>query len=301
MMSSFWSIWVIVITLGSIFGCWWLLQSNSKGEAGEDGNAPTTGHVYDGIEEYDNPLPRWWFIMFVVTIAFALIYLALYPGLGNFKGFLGWSQESAWEAEIAKAEEKYGPIFAAYSQSSVEELQSNKKALLSGQRIFANNCAVCHGSAATGSYGFPNLADNDWLYGGDPAAIKASILNGRQGAMPGWGPILGEEGVSATAEYVMSLSGRDVNQRLATEGKAKYDANCAACHGPDGQGNTALGAPNLTDNIWLYGGSPELIKHSIRNGRNGKMPSHKALLGEDKVHLLTAYVYSLGRKDQKPE
>lgn len=297
-MSSFWSIWIIVITLGSIFGCWWLLQSNSKGEAGPDGQAPTTGHVYDGIEEYDNPLPRWWFMLFIATIIFSLVYLILYPGLGNFKGVLGWSQEKSWQEEKQKADEKYGPIFTAYANTSIEELQSNKKALLSGQRIFANNCSVCHGSAATGSYGFPNLTDNDWLYGGSPENIKTAILYGRKGAMPAWGAILGEEGVNAVAEYVMSMSGRDVDQRLLEEGKSKYDTTCAACHGLDGKGNIALGAPNLSDTTWLYGGSPGLIKHSIRNGRNGNMPAHQAILGEDKVHLVAAYVYSLSKKNQ---
>lgn len=296
-MSSFWSIWIIVITLGSIFGCWWLLHSNRKGtSSGGEGEIPTTGHSYDGIEEYDNPLPRWWFIMFIVTILFSLVYLVLYPGLGSFKGLLGWSQESAWEQEQQIAEEKYAPIFAAYSQSSIEELQDNRKALLSGQRIFANNCAVCHGSAATGSYGFPNLTDDDWLYGDTPASIKTTILDGRQGAMPGWGAVLGEDGVTAVAEYVMSLSGRDVDQKLLSSGKDKYDTTCAVCHGPEGEGNITLGAPNLSDSIWLYGGSPELIKHSIRNGRSGNMPAHRDLLGEDKAHLVTAYVYSLSNK-----
>lgn len=296
-MSSFWSIWIIVITLGSIFGCWWLLHSNRKGtSSGGEGEIPTTGHSYDGIEEYDNPLPRWWFIMFIVTILFSLVYLVLYPGLGSFKGLLGWSQESAWEQEQQIAEEKYAPIFAAYSQSSIEELQDNRKALLSGQRIFANNCAVCHGSAATGSYGFPNLTDDDWLYGDTPASIKATILDGRQGAMPGWGAVLGEDGVTAVAEYVMSLSGRNVDQKLLSSGKDKYDTTCAVCHGPEGEGNITLGAPNLSDSIWLYGGSPELIKHSIRNGRSGNMPAHRDLLGEDKAHLVTAYVYSLSNK-----
>ncbi len=296
-MSSFWNIWIIVITLGTIFGCWWLLQSNSKGERDEGGEVPTTGHIYDGIQEYDNPLPRWWFSMFVITIVFSLVYLLLYPGLGSFKGVLGWSQESAWQKEKQEADEKYGPIFAEYSKASIVELQSNRKALLSGQRIFANNCAVCHGSAATGSYGFPNLTDSDWLYGSEPDQIKTTISQGRRGAMPGWGPIIGEQGVTSVAEFVMSLSGRKVDAQLASKGKTLYETTCAACHGATGEGNILLGAPNLSDNIWLYGGSPELIRHSIRNGRNGNMPAHKDLLGNDKVHLVSAYVYSLTQGD----
>lgn len=294
-MTSFWSIWISVLTLGFIALNWWLLNANRKGTRNASGETPTTGHNYDGIEEYDNPLPRWWFVMYVVFILFALCYLLLYPGLGNFKGLLGWTQESAWQEEMQSAEENYGPIFAAYAQQSIEELQNNRKALLSGQRIFANNCALCHGSAARGSYGFPNLTDDDWLYGGTPETIKQSITQGRTGVMVPWGGTLGEQGVIATAEYVMSLSGREVDAQLAAAGKTQFDTYCVACHGTDGKGIQALGAPNLTDNTWLYGGSPELIKHTIRNGRNGSMPAHQQILGDDKIHLVTAYVYSLSR------
>ena len=296
-MSSFWSIWITVITLGSLIGCWWLLFATRKGEPSQDDQISSTGHTFDGIEEYDNPLPRWWFYLFIVTIIFAAVYLALYPGLGNYKGYFGWTQESAWEQEQNSAAEKYDPIVDAYAQQSIEELQSNQKALLSGQRVFANNCSICHGSAATGSRGFPNLTDADWLYGSDPDAIKTSIMHGRNGQMPPWGAVLGADGVEATAAYILSLSGRETDASKATAGKAHYSTTCIACHGMDGKGNTSMGAPNLTDNTWLYGGSIEDIKESIRSGRKGQMPAHKELLGEAKVHLLAAYVYSLSGKN----
>jgi len=265
-------------------------------QAGQD--TTTTGHVYDGIEEYDNPLPKWWFQAYLITVIFALGYLVLYPGLGTYKGVLGWTQEGAWEEQVQEAEEKFASLYAGYAAQPVESLINNEKALLSGQRIFANNCAVCHGSSGTGAYGFPNLTDNDWLYGGAGDTIKATIMDGRSGAMPAWLPIIGEANVKAVAEHVMGLGGRDVDQGLAKQGAQVFNTYCAACHSGDGTGNQALGAPNLTDNVWLYGGSPELIKHSIRNGRIGTMPSHERLLGNDKVHLLAAYVYSLSQKDQ---
>ncbi len=296
-MSSFWSIWITVITLGSLIGCWWLLFATRKGEPSHDDQISSTGHTFDGIEEYDNPLPRWWFYLFIVTIIFAAVYLVLYPGLGNYKGYFGWTQESAWEQEQNSAAEKYDPIFDAYAQQSIEELQSNQKALLSGQRIFANNCSLCHGSAATGSRGFPNLIDADWLYGSDPEAIKTSIMHGRNGQMPPWEAVLGAEGVEATAAYILSLSGREADTGKAAAGKTHYSTTCIACHGVDGKGNAAMGAPNLTDNTWLYGGSIEDIKESIRSGRKGQMPAHKELLGEAKVHLVAAYVYSLSGKN----
>lgn len=297
-MSSFWSAWIIIITLGTIAFCTWLLFGNRKGMRAEgEENAPTTGHAYDGIEEYDNPLPRWWFQGFVITIVFSLGYLALYPGLGSYKGILGWTQEGAWEEEVQEAEDKFASLYAGYAAQPIEELAKNQKALQSGQRIFASYCSVCHGTAATGAYGFPNLTDNDWLWGGTGDAIKATIMNGRSGAMPAWLPIIGEDNVQAVAEHVVSLSGRDADSALAEAGAPVYNTYCAACHSADGTGNQALGAPNLTDNVWIYGGSVEQIRHSIRNGRVGNMPAHKDFLGNDKSHLVAAYVYSLSNKE----
>ena len=297
-MSAFWSAWVTIITLAVIFGCTWLLLQTRKGETYKEETEETVGHEFDGIAELDNPLPKWWFQMFMGTVIFGLVYLALYPGLGNFKGLLGWTSTNQWEEEMAHADEVYKPVFAKYATLSVEDLQKpeNEAGLKMGQRMFANNCSVCHGTAATGAHGFPNLADNDWLYGGEPAAITQTILHGRQGAMPAWGAVLGEEGVRDVASYVQELSGQESDADSAARGKTQFQALCTACHGVDGKGMLALGAPNLTDNIWLYGGSFEDIAHTVRSGRNGVMPPHKDLLSQDKVQLIAAYVYSLSNK-----
>ncbi|CUB03996.1 cytochrome-c oxidase, cbb3-type subunit III [Marinomonas fungiae] len=295
-LSSFWSGWVIVISLGSILGSFLLLTIVRKGQRFNSETTQTVGHEFDGIEEYDNPLPRWWYWMYVLTVVFALGYLALYPGLGNFKGMLGWSQESAYDREVAKAEAEFGPMFAQFSQTPIEELAQNDQAMRIGQRLFANNCAQCHGSAATGGYGFPNLTDNDWLYGGDAAAISQTILNGRMAAMPAWGPMLGEDGVHNVAQYVLSLSGRETDAQAAQQGQQVYATNCIACHGAEGKGNHLFGAPNLTDNIWLYGGSEQQVMQTIRNGRNGQMPAWEGILGKDKAHVVAGYVYSLSNQ-----
>ena len=297
-MSTFWSVWIIVIVAINIIGCVWILFANRKVEVRGDlpeGQSPTTGHVYDGIEEYDNPLPGWWFKMFVLTVIFAVVYLVLYPGLGNFQGVLGWSSTGQWQEEVAEAEAKYGPLFARYSEVPVPELSANPEAMKMAGRLFANNCSQCHGADGRGSYGFPNLADDDWLYGGSPEAIRTSIVDGRNGVMNPWGDILKSEGVENVAQYVFSLSGRDHNEQKADAGKPLFNTYCTACHGTDAKGNQAIGAPNLTDDVWLYGASPELVKHTIRNGRSGKMPAHGDILKADKIHLLTAYVYSLSR------
>ncbi|WP_420597684.1 cytochrome-c oxidase, cbb3-type subunit III [Neptuniibacter sp.] len=298
-MSAFWSAWVTVITLAVILGCTWLLLATRKSQPHQDTTEETLGHEFDGIEEYDNPLPKWWFQMFIGTVIFGLAYLALYPGLGTFQGLLGWSSTGQWEEEMQHAEETYKPVFAKYAALPVEELvanSENENGLKMGQRMFANNCSLCHGTAATGAYGFPNLTDADWLYGGDANTIKASISNGRSGSMPPWGAVLGEEGVRDVTSYVLSLSGAEVDGEAAARGQTQFQALCTACHGADAKGLPILGAPNLTDDVWLYGGSFEKVAHSIRNGRNGVMPAHKDLLSDEKIHLITAYVYSLSNK-----
>lgn len=301
-MSTFWSIWIIVITAITIAGCTWLLFANRKIEISsketEDGEAPKTGHVYDGIEEYDNPLPGWWFNMFVGTVIFSIIYLVLYPGLGSYAGVLGWTQAGQWQQEVDEAEAKYAPIYEQYAKMSVEELIANPEAMKMGRRLFNNNCSVCHGSDGRGSYGFPNLADSDWLYGGSAAEIKASITHGRKGAMPGWGTVIGDDGVDNVAEYVFKISGREHDAEKAAEGEKVYSTYCGSCHMPQGTGMAALGAPNLTDGVWLYGGSPSLVRHSIRNGRNGNMPAQNEMLKAEKIHLLTGYVYNLSKNQQ---
>lgn len=301
-MSTFWSVWITIIILGSIAGCVALLVLTKGGQKHDTETEETTGHTFDGIAERDNPMPSWWLWMFYLSIVFALGYLALYPGLGNFKGLLElevdgkqvpWTQENQWKVEMQKGEAIYGPIFAAYAQEPIETLINNKKAMDSGKEIFLSYCSVCHGSGASGSQGFPNLTDNDWLYGIEN--IKQSILVGRHGNMPAKGlkPSMTETELQDTVEYVLSLSNRAKDADSAARGEGIYAAACSACHGADAKGNQMVGAPNLTDDIWLYGGTRNNVEFTIRNGRKGKMPAHKDLLGEDKVHTVAAYIYSL--------
>ncbi len=299
-MSIFWNVWIIGLTVINLALVLWVLMANRKVAARDDAEPEnkTTGHSYDGIEEYDNPLPKWWFQMFIGTFIFAIIYLALYPGLGSFKGFLGWTSVNQLEREQAKAQESYKESFGVFSKMSIEELAQDPKAYKMGTRLFANNCAVCHGADAGGNFGFPNLTDNDWLYGGTPEAIKASIANGRVAAMPAWKDILGEEKIAQVAQYVLSLSGNAEDQAAAEAGAPIYAQNCAACHGADGKGMHATGAPNLTDDIWLYGRDAAGIRQTLRNGRAGVMPAQSDKIREDKIHILTAYVYGLSQDFQ---
>ncbi len=293
-MGEFWSWFIIVLTVGNILACWWLIRWTTKPRQGEAVAGSVTGHTWDeNLQEYNNPLPRWWLWLFYITIVFGFVYLALYPGLGNFGGLLGWTQQKQYEGEVQAADAKYRPIFEKFAREDIAALATNHDALEIGRRLFLNNCAVCHGSDAGGGPGFPNLRDGDWLYGGDPQTLQTTILNGRNGSMPAWGAVLGEDGVRQAAAYVQQLSGQSVDPQLAAAGKAKFETYCVACHGADGKGNPALGAPNLTDNVWLYGGSPGVIQETITHGRNGHMPAQADLLGPDKVHLLAAYVYSL--------
>ncbi len=294
-MSTFWSLWISVIVLGTIFGCAWLLWAVRKGQTTDTETDRTTGHSFDGIEELDNPLPKWWFYLFLATCVFSLGYLVLYPGLGNFKGVLGWTSVNQWEAEVADAEEKYGEIYAQFGNTPVVELANNDDALKIGQRLYANNCQVCHGSAARGQVGFPNLTDDDWLYGGTPEDILYTLHNGRMGAMPAKGvmPNMTGEQVDQVVNYVLSYSGREKDADAAKAGEAVFAQGCAACHGADGKGNQAVGAPNLTDNIWLYGSTYEWIKETVLYGRQNQMPAQSGRLTEDQIQILAAYVYSL--------
>ncbi|MEQ8516341.1 MAG: cytochrome-c oxidase, cbb3-type subunit III, partial [Chromatocurvus sp.] len=253
----------------------------------------TTGHSHDGIEEYDNPLPAWWFAMFVLTIVWGIGYLIFYPGMGNFKGVLGWTQVGQHNEEVAAAEQQYRAMRDRYLALPVEEIARDPKVMRMGQRLYSNNCSQCHGLDARGAYGFPNLADEDWLWGGTPAAIKHTLVNGRQAAMPAWKDILGDTGIAETTEYVLSLNGRSADADKAERGKTRFQTYCVACHGSNGKGNVAMGAPNLTNGIWLYGGTEEQIAHTLRVGRNGKMPAYGDVLTEDKIHIIAAYIYGL--------
>ena len=296
-MSEFWSWWVIAIVAINIIGCWALLYwtRRIKSTSGEDNE--TTGHVYDGIEEYNNPLPRWWLNMFYITLVFGVGYLILYPGLGNFAGYLGWTAQNQHAEEVESAKAVYQPLFDKYKETPIPELAKVSQAVEMGKRIFVNTCFGCHGSDARGNPGYPNLTDKDWLWGGSPEQIQHSIVKGRIGAMPPFGSSLSAEQIDELVNYVGKLSGNKVDETKAAAGKTTFDAQCFVCHGSDGKGNIALGAPNLTDNIWLHGGSRTSIAETIRNGRNGEMPAHGEILGEAKSHLVAAYVYSLSNKE----
>jgi len=293
-MSANWSWYIIILTAANIVACFWLIRWNSRRNAGEAAEGDTTGHTWDGdLQEYNNPLPRWWLWLFYLTILFAIIYLIIFPGMGNYKGTSKWSEVGQYNAEMQAADKQYGPIFAAYAKTPIPELAKDGKAMATGQRLFLTYCSVCHGSDAGGAPGFPNLTDNDWLYGGEPATIQTTILDGRNGIMPPWGAVLSATQTDDVVAYVLSLSGHEADANKVAAGKTVFQTYCVACHGADGKGNHAMGAANLTDKIWLYGGSPGTIKETVMKGRAGKMPAHRAFLGEEKVHLLAAYVYSL--------
>jgi len=294
-MTSFWSVWTSIIILGTIFCSLWLLFKVRKSEPFKTETDQSVGHEFDGIEELDNPMPSWWVIMFAATCIWGFGYSIVYPTLGNYQGLLGWSSTGQWENEVAEAEEKYAPIFEKYAATPLVELSQDEEAMKVGQRLFANNCAVCHGSAARGSLGFPNLTDGDWLYGGEPATIKETILKGRNGQMPAKGlkPDMSQEDVRDLTHYLLSFSKRSDDKDAITRGAAMYQTAGAACHGADAKGNYAAGAPNLTDNVWLYGSSAAKIEQTIIHGRAGVMPAQEATLGEEKVHILAAYVLSL--------
>jgi cytochrome c oxidase cbb3-type subunit 3 len=296
-MSTFWNAYIFVLTgicmagiIGLIYFTRRMPNSSKPGE--------TTGHSFDGIEEYNNPMPKWWLNMFYITIIFGFGYILYYP-VGNWEGLGKWTSANQLEAETAAHDAKYGDIFRRFLETPVEELKDNDQAMRMGQQLFANNCSLCHGQNAQGYYGFPNLSDNDWLYGSSGDLIKQSIADGRRGQMPAWKDTLGEQGVSAVTEYVLKLSGNDFIADQANKGEVIFQQMCMACHGADGKGNQALGAPNLTDNIWLYDVPNQDLRRdiitTINSGRAGNMPAWKDILGEEKVHLLSGYIYSLGK------
>jgi cytochrome c oxidase cbb3-type subunit III len=294
--SSFWDYYVAILALVSIVGCAVFLKTQSKRRVIPAGSEPdTTGHVWDeDLREYHNPMPRWWIVLFYITIVFAIVYLILFPGLGTqYKGVLHWSSAKQHSDEVKHAEAVYGPIFAAFLQKPIEAVAADPRGRQIGERIFLNNCAQCHGSDAHGSKGFPNLADSEWMYGGDAETIKTTITNGRQGAMPPLAAAIGgPEDVADVANYVLSLSDSAHDSVRAIRGKPKF-AICAACHGPEGKGNQQIGAPDLTNKIWLYGGSVATITETVTKGRQGFMPAWKGVLSDAEIHLVAAYVYSL--------
>lgn len=295
-MSDGLSWYIIILTVANILAMVWLIWWSGKGASKQHPQGETMGHTWDGdLQEFNNPLPRWWLWLFYATILFGFIYLALFPGLGKFDGALAWTQQKQWQEEVAAAEAKYGPIYAQYAKQDLAALAQDSEALKTGQRLYLNNCSVCHGSDAGGARGFPNLTDAAWLYGAQPQQIKQSILNGRRGVMPAFGQSLGDQGVKDVTAYMLSLSGREAREGDPEKGKQQY-AMCMGCHGAEGKGNQALGAPDLTDEVWLYGASEGSIHDVLNNGRQGVMPAFKETLGEDRVHLVSAYVLSLAER-----
>lgn len=289
-MSAFWNWYIVLFVVANVVGIVWLLLATARNKRGAI-EQTTTGHVWDeDLQELNNPLPLWWLGLFLISVVFGACYLAFYPGLGSTAGVLGWTSNKEVAADLAENNRKLETVFARFRNQPVEHLEHDQQALTLGHNVFVNNCAACHGSDARGAKGYPNLTDGDWLYGGAPDTVIATISKGRNGVMPPWGPALGDQGVEEVANYVLTLSGQKADPALAAAGKVRFATTCIACHGPEGKGNQILGAPNLTDNIWLYGGTLDDIKATIKNGRNGRMPAWESVLGADRVRLAAAWV-----------
>jgi cytochrome c oxidase cbb3-type subunit 3 len=296
-----WGIYIAVVTGVGIIWCLYLLFSQRKTNVTyeADGSVADTGHVWDGdLRELNNPLPRWWMWMFVLSCVFAIVYLILYPGMGAYEGSLGYTTHNAHEASVVQANQQLKPVYAKYMSMDAKQVAADPAAREMGQRLFLNHCAQCHGSDAGGSKGFPNLADTDWLYGGDTQDIKQTLIAGRAGVMPAFAHLESAQ-VSDVANYVRNLSGLAADQIKVGRGAEVYKSNCAACHGAEGKGMAAMGAPNLTDKVWLYGGSEATIIETVLKGRNGMMPAHETILTPEKIHLLTAYVWGLSNVKEK--
>ena len=297
-----WSDYIALVSLVGIVWCIWLLASQRKAKVihTPDGAVADTGHVWDGnLRELNNPLPRWWAWMYLIFCIFALAYLVLFPGLGSFPGILGYTTDGALMSSMTEANDDLKPVYAKYVTMDVEQVAADPKAREMGQRLFLNSCAQCHGSDAGGAKGFPNLTDGDWLYGGSPENIKTTLINGRAGVMPPF-PQLDSKQIVDVANYVRSLSGLPSDDLKAARGAEVYKANCVACHGADGKGNIVIGAPNLADKTWLYGGSEAAIIETLNKGRMGMMPSQDKVLSPEKIHLLTAYVWGLSNNKSTP-
>ncbi len=353
-MSIFWSLWITVLSLacwGFILGAL-LFVMRTKPTLEDDG---TTGHAYDGITEYDKPLPKWWVAIFFGSIVWALVYWVLWPALmpHTFKGLstvelagktVPWTSHNELYSELERNDKVFTDNFKtnflpnpqAHEQLAkltslqlklqeakeppaglkddiskqiqglapyVTELSKNQKAYMAGERLFLQNCSVCHGSNAKGGVGYPNLTDNDWLYGGEPENILMTLHNGRIGGMAAWRDKLGEDGIRAAAEYVLSISGNqngyELDKLKVAQGEAIFKQQCVVCHGPDAKGTHAAGAPNLTDKIWLYGGDRETVRETLRHGRAGVMPAWQSRLGNERIMLLAAYVSSFSGNAMK--
>ncbi len=295
--TGFWSVYVAGLTVVSIIACLLLLWITARGKTPSATADNTTGHVWDeDLREMNNPMPRWWMWLFVITIVFALAYLVAYPGLGSYQGELRWTTRGEYDAEVQQANKELGPLYAQFTARKTEELAGDPNAMAIGERLFMNNCAQCHGSDARGSKSFPNLADADWLYGGTPDKIRETITQGRKGQMPPMAAAVGTpDDVKNVAHYVLSLSNGPHDSVRAQLGKARFTA-CAACHGMDGKGNQALGAPNLTDDVWLHGWGEQAIVNMITSGKANEMPAQAGKLTDAQIHVLASYVWGLGHK-----
>jgi cytochrome c oxidase cbb3-type subunit 3 len=298
--SSFWSIYIGGITVVSILACALLLWFSGKAKA-MTAHDNTTGHVWDGdLREMNNPLPRWWVGLFIITIVFGMVYLYLYPGLGSYAGSTGWTQKGEYEKEVAKGNAQVAPLYAKFASMKPEDVARDPQAQGIGERLFMNNCSQCHGSDGRGSKGFPNLTDPDWLYGGAPEKIKETLTLGRIGNMPPMAAAVGgADDVKNVAQYVLSLSGSPHDSLRAALGKSKFVA-CAACHGMDGKGNQALGAPNLTDDIWLHGYGEAAVIAMINNGKVNPMPAQADKMTPEQIHVLASYVWGLSNTTKIP-
>lgn len=297
-MTTGWSLWIVVLTIANILACVWLLRWTSKPKTRDEkiGGGADTGHVWDtDLREYNNPLPKWWLWLFYITVVFGLLYLALYPGLGSFSGTKKWTQVGQYEQEKAEVEARANELLAPLAALPIADLVGNEQAMSTAHNLFQQNCAQCHGSDGGGARGFPNLANADWQWGAEPDAVVTTIASGRMAAMPPWGAVLGDQGVEEVVAYVQTLSGQPADGALATAGEARYQQVCAACHGLDGKGMAAVGAPNLTDEVWLYGSDAATIRQTVVGGRNGQMPAWGEKLGEQRVKLLAAYVTKLAQ------
>lgn len=302
--SSFWGVWIVAIAGGGIVYLLWLLLNNriAKVTLKADGTVEDTGHVWDeDLRELNTPMPRWWVWMYLLGCLFGIGYMVLYPASGIHQGLLGWTTQKAQQAEVEAANAELKPMYDKYMAMDIKQVAADPQAHQIGQRLFLTYCMQCHGSDAGGGKGFPNLTDNDWLYGGEPATIKETITHGRQGAMPPWGSVLSADQIKDVANYVRTLSGMDADKAAAGRGEATFKSTCAACHGEKGTGTQAMGAPNLTDRIWLYGGSLDTIIETITNGRSGKMPAHEQTLTPEKIHMLASYVWSLSNTSAAEE
>lgn len=296
-MSNFFNLYIIFLVLGSIIGYTVLLLLTKNATHHDEGKDKKHHTTFDGIIELNEPLPMWWFLFFVMSIIFGILYLILYPGLGKNKGLLSWTSYNDLEERVKKENLIYDPMYTAFYKDSIEMLSTNLKALKIGRSLFINNCSLCHGIDAKGGNGFPNLTNNKWLYGGTPNEIKTTITNGRRGKMPGYSAVIKDENdIENTALYVLSLSKKnEENNNLTNIGKTKFNTICSACHGINAKGNKFIGAPDLTDPQWIYGNTLNDIKNTIKNGRNGVMPAHKGILSKEQIHILTAYIYSLNK------